>query len=336
MKRVAFFIILAATLGTACKKGLSSPTTPSTTPTEPTPTRIIALSGNLAFGDVTVGLSASATLTISNQGNSTLTITGITGPSVLTSGWTSGSIAAGGSQNATVTFTPTAVQTYNGTATVSGNQTSGTNTIAMSGSGKVPPGGLTQFGAGQYLVGKDVAAGRYFSAPRAGCYWARLSGLGGTLGEILANDFIGFNAPQAIVDILGSDLAFTTDSDCGTWFNSPRRGFAASISPGWWLVGSQAAPGTYRATASSGCYWERLKNFDGTLSAIIANDFNSSGGSVLIAISASDTGFSTDDECGTWTPVDGTSAHILRSGNPQPRADIERNRSLHRERSWRW
>ena len=54
-----------------------------------------------------------------------------------------------------------------------------------------PPGPRTTFGAGRYLVGRDIAAGRYYTAPGYGCYWERLSGLGGTLGEILGNDFLG-------------------------------------------------------------------------------------------------------------------------------------------------
>ncbi|OQX12061.1 MAG: hypothetical protein BWK80_44140, partial [Desulfobacteraceae bacterium IS3] len=49
--------------------------------------------------------------------------------------WSSGTIAAGGSKSVTVTFKPTAVQTYSGTVTVNSDKTSGTNTIAISGAG---------------------------------------------------------------------------------------------------------------------------------------------------------------------------------------------------------
>jgi hypothetical protein len=166
----------------------------------------------------------------------------------------------------------------------------------------------TTFGAGTYLVGSEIAAGRYFSSPGNGRYWERLSGLGGSLGEILANDFIGFVAAQWIVDIKASDKAFKTDSDCGTWYNSPRLGPQSSIGQGVWLVGSQVAPGTYRATVVSGCYWERLRDFTGNLSGVIANDYVSSAGSQLVTISATDVGFSTDNDCGTWTKVSGVIA----------------------------
>lgn len=167
-----------------------------------------------------------------------------------------------------------------------------------------PAGPRTSFGTGRYLVNSDIAAGRYFSDPQTGCYWERLSGLGGTLGEIIANEFIGFDAGQWIVDIAGSDRAFRTDAECGTWFrDAPRRGAVTNIPPGMWLVNNQVRPGTYRAQARSGCYWQRLRNFGGRTDGIIANDFVSGGGQVLVTIGAGDLGFSADDDCGEFTPA---------------------------------
>jgi hypothetical protein len=96
------------------------------------PTRVIALSGDLAFGTVMVDTTATRTLTINNTGNSTLTVSGITYPDGFSGAW-SGTVAAGGSQNVTVTFAPTAVQSYSGTVTVASDKTSGTSTIAASG-----------------------------------------------------------------------------------------------------------------------------------------------------------------------------------------------------------
>ena len=101
----------------------------------PPPTRIIALSGSLAFGNVTVGATAQSALTISNSGNAALTITSISYPSGFSGNWSSGTIAAGGSQNVTVTFAPVAAQGYGGTVTVNSDATAGTNTIAASGTG---------------------------------------------------------------------------------------------------------------------------------------------------------------------------------------------------------
>jgi hypothetical protein len=72
-----------------------------------------------------------------------------------------------------------------------------------------PPPAVT-FGAGQYLIGKDIPSGRFYTVPSNGCYWERLSGLGGTVSEIITNDFVGSGYEQAIVDIKPSDLAFST------------------------------------------------------------------------------------------------------------------------------
>src|ERR1051326_3004278 len=82
----------------ACGGGGGSPTSPGST----TGTKIIGVSGNLAFGHVTVGTTAPATFTISNSGTATLTVTGMTVTgglsSVSAATWTSGTIAAGGTQ----------------------------------------------------------------------------------------------------------------------------------------------------------------------------------------------------------------------------------------------
>ena len=117
-------------------------------------TRVIALSGSLAFGTVMVDTTATRTLTISNSGTSALTVSGITYPSGFSGAW-SGTVAAGGSQNVTVTFAPTAAQSYSGTVTVASDKTSGTDTIAASGTGTPavpePPAGTITTVAGSGL-----------------------------------------------------------------------------------------------------------------------------------------------------------------------------------------
>ena len=105
------------------------------TPTTPTPTSTVSLTGNLAFGNVTVGTTATSTLTITNTGAAALTVTSVSYPAGYTGTFASGTIAAGNSQNVTVTFAPTAAQPYNGTITVAGNQANGSSTILVSGTG---------------------------------------------------------------------------------------------------------------------------------------------------------------------------------------------------------
>ena len=273
-------------------------------------------------------------LTISNTGNSTLTISGITGPTeAYTTSWTSGEIGAGGSQPVTFRFTPAAERTYSGTVTVNGDQTSGTNTLAITGTGTRPPGPRTSFGSGTYLVGGDIVAARYFTDPVDGCYWERLSGLGGSASDIIANEFIAFNAGQWIVDILRSDTAFSTDSECGVWNHSPRRGLQAEITAGVWLVGSQITAGRYRANASAGCYWERMRHFEGTPRGVIANDFRDSAGQVIVEIRSSDAGFHSDEDCGTWTRVSTLDSALDPPSREPSASEIESNWERHRQKS---
>lgn len=131
MRRVLLTGLLMASL--ACGKG-SSPTAPS----EPTtPTRVIQLTGDLAFGDVEVGASVERTMRILNAGNSAMTVTSlsVTSGSPLTASWLTGTIPAGGGQDVVVRFTPTAGGSISGTIRVNADHTAGNNQIAFSGRG---------------------------------------------------------------------------------------------------------------------------------------------------------------------------------------------------------
>ncbi len=124
-------------LAVACNGKGSSPTGPSPSSAPPATTRIINVSGNLAFGDVAVGSQRELSYTITNSGNATLNVSGTTISGGLASltlfSWTSGQIAPGASQPVTVRFSPTSGGSYSGTIAVNGDQTSGSNTVAISG-----------------------------------------------------------------------------------------------------------------------------------------------------------------------------------------------------------
>jgi hypothetical protein len=77
------------------------------------------------------------------------------------------------------------------------------------------PAPVTIGGDGTFLVGSDVAAGRYKSgAPDSGnCYWARLSGTGDSFNDIIANNN---SAGPSVVTIRKTDAAFET-SGCNEW-----------------------------------------------------------------------------------------------------------------------
>lgn len=194
-----------------------------------------------------------------------------------------------------------------------------------------PTGPRTTFGAGQYRVGDDIVAGRYYTDPVTGCYWERQRGFGGTTSDIISNEFIDFDATQWIVDILSSDHGFETDLECRTWSMSPPHGPQPNrIPPGVWRVGDQIAPGTYTTIANSGCYWERVRNFEGTVSAIIANNFVSSAGQQVVTISSGDVGFHNDGDCGTWSRSQ--SQTFSATDGASSTDTIERNAAMHRRK----
>ncbi len=69
------------------------------------------------------------------------------------------------------------------------------------------------FGDGTWRVGTDIEPGTYRTKGADGCYWERIAGFSGTLGDLIAND----NARgPAVVKIFPSDAGFTSKG-CGTW-----------------------------------------------------------------------------------------------------------------------
>jgi len=124
-------------LAVACNGKGSSPTSPSPSASPATPTRIIGVSGSLAFGDVPVGIQRDLSFTIANAGTATLTVSGMSISGGLASqtsaSWTNGTIGPGASQTVSVRFQPASAGSYSGTLTVNGDQTSGANIIAVSG-----------------------------------------------------------------------------------------------------------------------------------------------------------------------------------------------------------
>lgn len=160
-----------------------------------------------------------------------------------------------------------------------------------------PPAGYS-FGSGKKLVGTDALAGVTYRTRTAakGCYWERLTGLGGTLGEIAAND--NTDGP-AIVTVGAGDVAFNSQR-CGTWtqdLSAITAGLNEPFKEGTYFVNVDIAPGVWQSDGTGSCYWERLANFSGGLSGIIANEFTS--GPTIVQIGAGDAGFKTNG-CGTW------------------------------------
>jgi len=151
------------------------------------------------------------------------------------------------------------------------------------------------FGNGTHIVGTAVKPGRYVTTTASSfCYWERMSGFGGSLDEINANE-IG-NGAHMVVDILATDRGFKSNG-CGTWVPyTPKP--AAKITDGTWVINDEMTPGLWQASKPADCYWERTSDFSGGLDSIIANEI--SGG--IVQIEPTDVGFSSS-RCGTWTKV---------------------------------
>ena len=157
------------------------------------------------------------------------------------------------------------------------------------------------FGDGTWRVGSDVAPGTYRAAnTSAGCYWERLSGFGGTMDEVIANNF---TSDPDVVTIAPTDVGFSSEG-CGIWTENLAAITASPTAPfgaGTFIVGVDIAPGTWRnSDSSSGCYWARLSGFSGTMDDIIANNYSNSA--EMVTIATGDAGFASSS-CGTWTKV---------------------------------
>ncbi|MBK8051426.1 MAG: hypothetical protein IPK16_32635 [Anaerolineales bacterium] len=147
------------------------------------------------------------------------------------------------------------------------------------------------------IVGTDIAPGTYRSLGGNYCYWERLRGFGGTLGEIIAND-VGYG--PWIVTISATDKGFDS-TRCGEWtldLSPITKNPTDPFGSGMYFVGKDVAPGTWQSSGGPGCYWERLSGFSGQFRDIKANDLVNEP--TVVGIDPGDQGFYSHD-CGTWT-----------------------------------
>jgi hypothetical protein len=71
----------------------------------------------------------------------------------------------------------------------------------------------TRFGPGAFLVGVDIAPGRYRARGGPGCYWARVRSFTGEIASVISADR---ETGTAIVRIARTERGFTSRR-CGTW-----------------------------------------------------------------------------------------------------------------------
>jgi hypothetical protein len=204
--------------------------------------------------------------------------------------------------NTTTTADSTSTTSSSSTTSSTTSSTSTTSTTSTTTSTTAPPettttaaGPETSFGNGTWLVSDEIAPGVYQTTESvSSCYWERLSGLGGTFDEIIANANV---SGQGIVEIQEGDEAFSV-SGCGDWIELTANSEPlTSFDDGWWAVGEHIAPGRYRSSGGDTCYWERLSGFSGEFDDIISNDIVE--GQAIVEISDGDAGFHTSG-CGIF------------------------------------
>jgi hypothetical protein len=74
---------------------------------------------------------------------------------------------------------------------------------------------VDEIGEGTYIVGTDLQPGTWAATSGDNCYWARLSGFGGTEAEVIEESLVTGGEPP-VVGIAGTDEGFTSNG-CGTW-----------------------------------------------------------------------------------------------------------------------
>jgi len=199
MTRLALLLSLGV-LVSACGSS-SSPTAP--TPAPVTPTKIISVSGNLAFGSVNIGSSASSSFTIGNSGNTTLTFTSLnctggTGPTGYTATPTSGSVPPGGNVTVAMRFAPTTAGFLSCVLSVVGDQTAGGAAINVSCTGVNPNPIFVRSGVGNTVFDLPTYVGRIHIV---GTYIGTSSNfIVHIAGDHIVNDLLGTEWPQTVSD----------------------------------------------------------------------------------------------------------------------------------------
>lgn len=155
------------------------------------------------------------------------------------------------------------------------------------------------FSDGNYEVGADIQPGTYRTRKASsGCYYARLRGFSGSLGDIISNENTYY---PSVVTIEPTDKGFKS-SGCGTWTQdlSAITESQTTFNDGILIVGTDILSGTYKSSGGEGCYYARLKGFTGSLGSIIANENTDT--SAIVTISSTDKGFKSSG-CGMWTKM---------------------------------
>ena len=152
------------------------------------------------------------------------------------------------------------------------------------------------------LLKDGAAPGLWHTFGGNDCYFARLSDFSGeSTGTIAA--FTSPGGPRYI-EIKSTDAGFDTQR-CVAWVEADGpfdKQFKATaqgqFSGGDYRVGVEVEAGTYAATVTTGCVWQRLSSFGTEDSDIIDSDTDNP----VVTIDQTDVGFRTWG-CGVWTKI---------------------------------
>ncbi|MDO8680016.1 MAG: choice-of-anchor D domain-containing protein [Acidobacteriota bacterium] len=271
-------------------------------PTAPTSTATIGLAGSLAFGNIAVGSTATSNLTITNTGTAPLVVTSIGYPTGFSGNFASGTIAAAGSQVVVVTFTPTSAAAFTGTITVNATGASGTNTIAVSGTGVVTPtftlSGLVTESApttSTVLAGVRVTILDGANAGKAATTGAdgRYSITGVVNG--------GYTVTAALAGYTSAAVPVGIDGNTTLNIRLDPVGPRTTFGPGTYRLTTDIPAGRYYSDPANGCHFQRLRGFGGTSADVIVDGLiNFDAGQWIVDLLATDAGFLTDANCNTW------------------------------------
>jgi hypothetical protein len=75
----------------------------------------------------------------------------------------------------------------------------------------------TSFGPGTFIVNTDISPGTYSAPGGSTCYWSRLSGFGGSVSDVIANNLSP--GGSVVATIAATDKGFQS-SGCGTFAKS--------------------------------------------------------------------------------------------------------------------
>jgi hypothetical protein len=154
------------------------------------------------------------------------------------------------------------------------------------------------FGDGTHRVPDQVAPGTYRTLePADECYWTRLGGFTGGLGDLIASRI---SAGFEVATIAETDAGFDSVG-CGQWTGELVQVTATKshFGDGTYVVGLDLDPGAYIATGGDSCEWARVSGFGATEGEILEQGFAEPDNPPRVIIAATDTGF-TSSGCGGW------------------------------------